>query len=168
MLVPAGIYLLFNAGTPAAGGWGVPMATDIAFAVGILALLGKRVPPALRILLLALAVIDDLGAIIVIAIFYSSGISVGGLAIVAAGLLLILLMQKLGVRSPWAYVVPGVWPGRSLRAACTRRSPASSSVFSRRSGLVRTDQFVDRASAAIAAVRRGAAGGHRYTPGCRT
>ena len=72
MLVPAGIYLLFNAGTAAVGGWGIPMATDIAFAVGILALLGKRVPAPLRILLLALAVIDDLGAIVVIAIFYSS------------------------------------------------------------------------------------------------
>jgi NhaA family Na+:H+ antiporter len=113
MLAPAGIYLLFNAGTPAAGGWGIPMATDIAFAVGILALLGKRVPPPLRILLLALAVIDDLGAIVVIAIFYSSGIGVPGLAVAAGGVLLIFLMQKLGVRSPWAYILPGVviWAG---------------------------------------------------------
>ena len=72
------------------------MATDIAFAVGVLALLGKRVPPALRILLLALAVIDDLGAIVVIAVFYSSGISLGGLAVAVAGIVIILLMQKLG------------------------------------------------------------------------
>jgi NhaA family Na+:H+ antiporter len=113
MLAPAGIYLIFNGGTPAAAGWGVPMATDIAFAVGILALLGKRVPPALRILLLALAVIDDLGAIIVIALFYSEGITVGGLALAAAGVVIILMMQKLAVRAPWAYVVPGVivWAG---------------------------------------------------------
>ena len=113
MLVPAGIYILFNVGTPAAGGAGVPMATDIAFAVGILALLGKRVPPALRILLLALAVIDDLGAIVVIAVFYSSGISVGGLAVAAAGIVFILLMQKVGLRSPWSYVLPGLvtWAG---------------------------------------------------------
>jgi NhaA family Na+:H+ antiporter len=115
MLVPAGIYFLFNAGTPATSGWGVPVATDIAFAVGILALLGKRVPPALRILLLALAVIDDLGAIIVIALFYSSGVSVSGLAIAAVGILLIVLMQKLGFRSPWSYVLPGLltWAGVS-------------------------------------------------------
>jgi NhaA family Na+:H+ antiporter len=113
MLAPAGIYLLFNAGTPAVAGWGIPMATDIAFAVGILALLGKRVPPPLRLLLLALAVIDDLGAIVVIAFFYSSGVSVGGLAIAAGGVLLIFLMQKLGIRSPWAYVPAGVviWAG---------------------------------------------------------
>jgi Na+:H+ antiporter, NhaA family len=155
MLVPAGIYLLFNAGTPAANGWGVPMATDIAFAVGILALLGKRVAPALRILLLALAVIDDLGAIIVIAIFYSSGISLGGLAIVAAGLLLILMMQKLGVRAPWAYVVPGVlaWAG----ALASGVHPTIAGVIIGLLTPVRAwfgpDQFVDRASAAIAAVR---------------
>ena len=113
MLFPAGIYFLLNAGTPAVSGAGVPVATDIAFAVGILALLGKRVPPALRILLLALAVIDDLGAIVVIALFYSSGVGVVGLSIAAAGILLILLMQKLGVRSPWAYVLPSVlaWAG---------------------------------------------------------
>jgi NhaA family Na+:H+ antiporter len=113
MLVPAGIYLLFNAGKAAVGGWGIPMATDIAFAVGILALLGKRVPPPLRILLLALAVIDDLGAIIVIAFFYSSGVGLAGLAVAAGGVALIFLMQKLGVRAPWAYIVPGVviWAG---------------------------------------------------------
>lgn len=113
MLLPAGIYLALNAGTPAAGGWGVPMATDIAFAVGVLALLGKRVPAALRVLLLALAIIDDIGAILVIAVFYSSGISMAGLALVGVGMALIVFMQRLGVRSPWAYVVPGilVWAG---------------------------------------------------------
>jgi len=113
MLAPAGIYLLFNAGTPASTGWGIPMATDIAFAVGVLALLGKRVPPPLRILLLALAVIDDLGSIVVIAIFYSAGIAVAWLAVAAAGVVLILAMQRLRVRSPWAYLVPGIviWAG---------------------------------------------------------
>jgi NhaA family Na+:H+ antiporter len=113
MLFPAGIYLLFNAGTPAVSGAGVPVATDIAFAVGVLALLGKRVPPALRILLLALAVIDDLGAIVVIALFYSSGVGFVGLAVAAAGIGLVLLMQKLGVRAPSAYLLPGVlvWAG---------------------------------------------------------
>jgi Na+:H+ antiporter, NhaA family len=113
MLAPAGIYLMFNAGTPAVPGWGVPVATDIAFAVGVFALLGKRVPPALRILLLALAVIDDLGAIVVIALFYSSGIAIAGVAIAAAGIVIILLMQKLGFRSPWSYVPAALvtWAG---------------------------------------------------------
>ena len=113
MVVPACIYLLFNGGTPAVRGWGVPMATDIAFAVGVLALLGRRVPPALRILLLALAVIDDLGAIIVIALFYSSGINLSGLVVALAGLILIVVFQKLGVRRAWAYLLPGlvVWSG---------------------------------------------------------
>ncbi len=114
MVVPAAIYAAFNHGTPAAAGWGVPMATDIAFAVGVLALLGKRVPAALRVLLLALAIIDDIGAILVIAIFYSSGGDyLGGLSVVGAGVLGVVLLQRIGVRSPWAYVVPGfvVWLG---------------------------------------------------------
>lgn len=113
MLAPAALYLAV-AGAPATrSGWGVPMATDIAFAVGILTLLGKRVPAALRVLLLALAVIDDLGAIIVIAVFYSSGISPLDLFVAGAGLFAILLMQRLGVRAKLAYVVPGVvvWAG---------------------------------------------------------
>lgn len=113
MIVPALVYLAF-AGAPATrSGWGVPMATDIAFAVGILTLLGSRVPPALRVLLLALAVIDDLGAIVVIALFYSGGISWVGLGVAAAGLGLIFVMQRLGVRVKAAYVAPGVvvWAG---------------------------------------------------------
>ena len=113
MLAPAGIYLLL-AGQPSThSGWGVPMATDIAFAVGILTLLGKRVPPALRVLLLALAVIDDLGAIVVIAVFYSAGISWSGLLVAAAGVVALLLMQRMGMRQKLAYVPAGlvVWGG---------------------------------------------------------
>jgi len=89
------------------------MATDIAFAVGVLALLGKRVPAALRVLLLAVAVIDDLGAILVIAIFYSSEFSVSGLLTAAGGISGVFLMQWLGVRAKLLYVVPSViaWGG---------------------------------------------------------
>jgi NhaA family Na+:H+ antiporter len=89
------------------------MATDIAFAVGVLTLLGPRVAPALRILLLALAVIDDVGAILVIALFYSTGIQAAGLWVVLAGIAAVLVMQWIGVRSPWAYVAPAivVWAG---------------------------------------------------------
>jgi NhaA family Na+:H+ antiporter len=113
MLVPAGVYLAI-AGAPATrAGWGVPMATDIAFALGILALLGTRVPPALRVLLLALAVIDDLGAILVIAAFYSSGVAITGLVVGALGFAGVLLMQRLGVRTKLAYVAPSLvaWAG---------------------------------------------------------
>jgi NhaA family Na+:H+ antiporter len=113
MVAPALIYTGFNQGRVTLDGWGIPMATDIAFAVGVLTLLGPRVPPALRILLLAVAVIDDLGAILVIALFYSSGIQLGGMAVLAAGMVGVLVMQGVGVRSPWAYVVPtlAVWAG---------------------------------------------------------
>lgn len=113
MLVPAAIYALQNLGRSSMSGWGVPMATDIAFAVGVLGLLGKRVPPALRVLLLALAVIDDIGAIIVIAVFYSSGLVVAGFAVFAGAVVVIFLMQKFGVSSPLAYVLPSVvaWAG---------------------------------------------------------
>jgi NhaA family Na+:H+ antiporter len=113
MIVPAALYLVF-AGAPATrSGWGVPMATDIAFAVGILTLLGKRVPAALRVLLLALAVIDDLGAIVVIAIFYSSGVALSGLLIAALGFGGVFALQRFGVRLKLAYVLPSVvaWAG---------------------------------------------------------
>jgi NhaA family Na+:H+ antiporter len=113
MLVPAAIYLSFNVGSVSSRGWGVPMATDIAFAVGVLALLGRRVPPALRVLLLALAIIDDIGAILVIALFYSAGIAWTGLALGAIGIVIVLAMQRFGVRNPFLYVLPGVlvWSG---------------------------------------------------------
>ena len=113
MLAPAALYLLIAGGPATRSGWGVPMATDIAFALGVLALLGKRVPPALRVLLLALAVIDDLGAIVVIALFYSSGLAASGFLIAALGLGAIFLMQRLGVRAKLSYVAPAftVWAG---------------------------------------------------------
>ena len=113
MLAPALLYLTIAGGPATHSGWGVPMATDIAFAVGVLALLGKRVPPALRVLLLALAVIDDLGAIVVIAVFYSSGVAVSGLVIAALGFAGIVTMQRLGVRTKLAYVAPAIvaWAG---------------------------------------------------------
>lgn len=113
MLAPAGIYLIFNRAPEVHEGWGVPMATDIAFAVGVLALLGRRVPAPLRVLLLALAVIDDMGAIVVIALFYSGGVQWSGLLVAAIGTALVFLWQRIGVRKPLAYVVPGVviWAG---------------------------------------------------------
>jgi len=113
VLAPVAIYLAIAGGPATRSGWAVPMATDIAFAVGILTLLGKRVPPALRVLLLAVAVIDDLEAILVIALFYSSGISLGGLGVTAIGVLGLFALRWLGVRAKPAYVVPGVvvWAG---------------------------------------------------------
>jgi NhaA family Na+:H+ antiporter len=113
MLAPAAIYASLVTVAEARAGWGVPMATDIAFAVGVLALLGKRVPAALRVLLLAVAVIDDLGAIIVIAVFYSAGVQLSGLAVAAASCLGIVVMQRFGVRAKTAYVLPAVvaWAG---------------------------------------------------------
>ena len=113
MATPALIFYAFNHGRPSATGWGVPMATDIAFAVGVLALLGKRVAPALRILLLALAVIDDVGAILVIAIFYAAGFSAIGVLVAGVGVAAIVILQKVGARSPFAYVIPAIviWAG---------------------------------------------------------
>jgi NhaA family Na+:H+ antiporter len=113
MLLPALIFLSMNAGRESVRGWAVPMATDIAFAVGALALLGRRVAPALRILLLALAVIDDVGAILVIALFYSSELSGTGFAVLGLGIFVVLALQFLGVRASFAYVAPAllVWSG---------------------------------------------------------
>ena len=113
MLIPAAIFVAFNVGRAGSAGWGIPMATDIAFAVGVLTLLGKRVPASLRTLLLALAVIDDIGAIVVIAVFYSVGISFWGLLVAAAGLGAAAVLRAIGVRPPLAYIVPGavVWAG---------------------------------------------------------
>ncbi len=113
MLVPAALFAILNVGREAIAGWAIPMATDIAFAVGVLTLLGSRVAPALRVFLLALAVIDDIGAIVVIALFYSSGISIVGFGVIAIGLCATLGMRAAGVRTPLLYLAPAivVWAG---------------------------------------------------------
>ena len=113
MLVPATIYASLNVTGPGAHGWGVPMATDIAFAVGVLMLLGRRVPPALRVLLLAFAVIDDLGAILVIAVFYSSGLAVDGLMVALGGVFVMWLFGRMGVRPGVSLILPFllIWGG---------------------------------------------------------
>jgi Na+:H+ antiporter, NhaA family len=111
--VPALLYLALNTDPATRQGWAVPTATDIAFAVGVLTLLGRRVPSALRVLLLALAIIDDVVAILIIALVYSSGIDILGVSVAGAGVLLVLAFQRMGVQSAWAYVFPGaiVWFG---------------------------------------------------------
>jgi NhaA family Na+:H+ antiporter len=108
MAVPALLYLLLNHGGDAARGWGVPMATDIAFAIGIMALLGDRVPAALKVFLTALAIVDDLGAVLVIAFFYTAELHWANLVIAAALLALLLLANRAGVRAPAVYAVLGV------------------------------------------------------------
>jgi NhaA family Na+:H+ antiporter len=108
MVVPALLFLLFNAGEPTARGWGIPMATDIAFALGVLALVGSRVPSSLRVFLSALAIADDLGAVLVIAHFYTAGVSWGALGAAGALLLLSLGANAAGVRSWVIYALIGV------------------------------------------------------------
>jgi Na+:H+ antiporter, NhaA family len=97
MAVPAAIYAAANAGGPGAPGWGVPMATDIAFALGVLALLGPRVPSSLKVFLLTLAVVDDLGSIAVVALFYSRGVELGTLAAAAGLLLVVAALVRAGI-----------------------------------------------------------------------
>jgi NhaA family Na+:H+ antiporter len=109
MVVPALIYWALNKDNPAAlGGWAIPMATDIAFALGVLALLGKRVPVSLKLFLMTLAIIDDLGAIIVIAIFYSTDLSGASLAGAAACLIALIAMNRLGVVKLGPYMIVGL------------------------------------------------------------
>ncbi len=108
MVVPAAIYLIFNRNNPAAvNGWAIPTATDIAFALGILSLLGNRVPISLKIFLMALAIIDDLGAIIIIALFYTSELSMLSVLIAGIALVILILLNKFGVARKAAYFVVG-------------------------------------------------------------
>ena len=109
MLVPASIYALINTNTPTIQGWGIPMATDIAFALGVISLLGKRVPSSLKIFLAALAIADDLGAILVIAIFYTNELHWMQLLYSAGILIVLIAMNRLGVKKLFFYIIPGIF-----------------------------------------------------------
>src|SRR5699024_2560923 len=109
MIVPALLYLAFNYADPITReGWAIPAATDIAFALGILALLGNRVPLALKVFLMALAIIDDLGAIIIIALFYTHDLSMMSLGIAAAAIVALALLNLFNVRRTGVYILVGV------------------------------------------------------------
>jgi NhaA family Na+:H+ antiporter len=108
MVVPAAIYLAVNHGGPGAGGWGIPIATDVAFSLGVLALLGSRAPAGLKVLLLGLAIVDDIGAIVVIAVFYAAHLALGWLALGAAGLAVVAVLRRLRVWYLPVYAALGV------------------------------------------------------------
>jgi NhaA family Na+:H+ antiporter len=107
MVVPALLYTLLNVNGPGARGWGIPMATDIGFAIGVMALLGERVPLGLKVFLTALAIVDDIGAVLVIAVFYTANLHWGALGIAALCLLLALAANRLGVRHPLPFALIG-------------------------------------------------------------
>jgi NhaA family Na+:H+ antiporter len=113
VVVPALIYVALNHEPPRVKGWAVPTATDIAFAVGVLALLGRSIPANVRIFLLALAIMDDIFAVLIIGLFYSDGLDLMGFGIAAAGVLLVLAMQKMRIGRAIAYALPAVviWVG---------------------------------------------------------
>jgi len=108
VIVPAVIFSLFNNGTPTSNGWGIPMATDIAFALGILSLLGNKVPSGLKIFLAALAIVDDLMAILVIAIFYSSELHLNYLAYAGGLFALQIIFNRAGIKNIFFYIIPGI------------------------------------------------------------
>ncbi|MEN5193155.1 Na+/H+ antiporter NhaA [Sphingobacterium faecium] len=108
-VIPALIYLSINAGTDTASGWGIPMATDIAFALAVITLLGNKIPASLKIFLAALAIVDDLIAILVIALFYSSGIEITYLIYAGIGLTILVIMNRLNILNPYLYLIPGVF-----------------------------------------------------------
>ncbi len=107
--IPALIYLIFNSGQDTASGWGIPMATDIAFALAVINLVGKKAPASLKIFLAALAIVDDLIAILVIAFFYSSGIETTYLLYAGIGLAVLVIMNRLNIQNPYLYLIPGVF-----------------------------------------------------------
>ena len=160
MVVPALLYTLFNGGGEGSAGWGVPMATDIAFAVGVLSLLGRRIPSSLVVFLLSLAIVDDLGAIIVIAVFYTSGLSFGWLATAIGCVVVALGLRRVDVRSLVPYFLLAAFCWLSLHESGVHATLAGvafglltpSLPFYRRPIFgPRARQLVDRAEEMIAA-----------------
>ncbi len=109
MVVPAAVYAVMNAGGDGSGGWGIPMATDIAFALGVVSLLGRRVPATLKLFLLSLAIVDDIGAIGVIAIFFTEELSLGWLGLAVVGIVVMYVLRRLRVWYMPVYVIVGVF-----------------------------------------------------------
>jgi NhaA family Na+:H+ antiporter len=108
-VMPAVVFLALTWGSPAASGWGVPMATDPAFAVGVLALVARRAPAGLRVLLLTIATVDDVLAVVVIAVGYAAPVALEWLAVAVAGCLLVALLRRAGVAAFWPYLLVGAW-----------------------------------------------------------
>src|SRR5690554_2745536 len=108
MVVPAAIYFMLNPTGEVNSGWGIPMATDIALALGVIYLLGNRIPLSLKVFLTALAIVDDIGAVLVIAFFYTSNISFLNLAVAFGFLLLMFIGNRMGIRSLFYYAIIGI------------------------------------------------------------
>ncbi|MFN8446398.1 MAG: Na+/H+ antiporter NhaA [Caldilineaceae bacterium] len=159
MVVPALLFSLFNANGEGASGWGVPMATDIAFAVGILALLGRHVPTSLKIFLTALAIVDDMGAVLVIALFYSHGLIWSYLLLAALLLLLLFVCNWANVHHPLPYLFLGaiLWLallGSGIHATIAGVLLAMTIPANRR---IDTEQFTEQASAILHELKRAVA-----------
>src|SRR6185369_17793248 len=107
MVTPAAIHFIFNRSLPSQNGYGIPMATDIAFSLGILSLLGNKVPFSFKVFLTALAIIDDLGAILIIAVFYSSHITLGYLGLAALVFVVMIILNRMNVLAIWIYLLLG-------------------------------------------------------------
>jgi NhaA family Na+:H+ antiporter len=119
VLFPALVYLALNGESPRHQGWAISTATDIAFAVGVLALLGRSIPGNVRIFLLTLAIVDDIVAVLIIALFYSGGLDYSGFLVAGAGVLMVLALQQMGIGLAYAYIVPGaiLWSGILMTGA---------------------------------------------------
>jgi NhaA family Na+:H+ antiporter len=156
-IVPAIIYVALNAGGPGSPGWGVPMATDIAFALGILAMFGDRVPIGLKVFLTALAIADDMIAVVVIALFYTDQISIAGLVCTAVFIGLIALASRLGIRQMWLYVLlaTGAWLGVLLSGVHATIAGVLIAMVVPVRATIKPSEFLDRCRKSIDQLSRG-------------